>query len=70
MLVLSRKIEESIVIANAITITVLAVRGGKVRLGIVAPEGVPLDRQEKHVLKMAQCTGGNHDGGHHRICGG
>jgi hypothetical protein len=29
-----------------------------------------VDRQEIHVLKRAQCMGGKHDEGHHRICGG
>jgi carbon storage regulator len=38
MLVLSRKKNESIVIDNNITITVVEIRGDKVRLGIVAPK--------------------------------
>ena len=46
MLVLSRKKNESIVIDNAITVTVVEIRGDKVRLGIVAPKEVPVHRQE------------------------
>jgi carbon storage regulator len=46
MLVLSRKKNESIVINNDITITVVEIRGDKVRLGIVAPKTVPVHRQE------------------------
>ncbi len=46
MLVLSRKKNESIVINDTITITVVEVRGDKVRLGIVAPKEVPVHRQE------------------------
>jgi carbon storage regulator len=46
MLVLSRKKNESIVINNDITITVVEIRGDKVRLGIVAPKSVPVHRQE------------------------
>lgn len=46
MLVLSRKKNESIVINNDITITVVEIRGDKVRLGIVAPINVPVHRQE------------------------
>ncbi len=46
MLVLSRKKNESIVIDNNITITVVEIRGDKVRLGIVAPKDVPVHRQE------------------------
>jgi carbon storage regulator len=45
MLVLSRKKNESIVINNDITITVVEIRGDKVRLGIVAPKDVPVHRQ-------------------------
>lgn len=46
MLVLSRKKNESIVINSDITITVVEIRGDKVRLGIVAPKEVPVHRQE------------------------
>jgi len=46
MLVLSRKKNESIVIDNNITVTVVEIRGDKVRLGIVAPKDVPVHRQE------------------------
>ncbi len=46
MLVLSRKKNESIVINNDITITVVEIRGDKVRLGIVAPKDVPVHRHE------------------------
>jgi carbon storage regulator len=46
MLVLSRKKNESIVINNDITITVVEIRGDKVRLGIVAPKEVEVHRQE------------------------
>jgi carbon storage regulator len=46
MLVLSRKKNESIVINNDVIITVVEVRGDKVRLGIVAPKDVPVHREE------------------------
>ncbi len=46
MLVLSRKKNESIVINNDIVVTVVEIRGDKVRLGIVAPKEVPVHRQE------------------------
>ena len=46
MLVLSRKKNESIVINNDITITIVEIRGDKVRLGIVAPKEIPVHRQE------------------------
>ena len=46
MLVLSRKIGEEIVIGTNIRITVVAIKGGKVRLGIAAPKEVVVDRKE------------------------
>ena len=46
MLVLSRKKNESIVIANDVVITVVEIRGDKIRLGIVAPKAVPVHRLE------------------------
>ena len=46
MLVLSRKRDERIVIGDNIVITVVDVRGDKVRLGIEAPSEVPVHRQE------------------------
>ena len=42
MLVLSRKPGEKINIGSGITITVVEVRGNKIRLGIDAPENVPI----------------------------
>jgi len=46
MLVLSRKKNESIVIRDDITITIVEIRGDKVRLGIEAPQEVPVHRRE------------------------
>ena len=46
MLVLSRKKSESIVINDNVVITVVEVRGDKVRLGIQAPREVPVHRKE------------------------
>src|SRR6202023_2646727 len=46
MLVLSRKKNESIVIDDTIIVTVVEIRGDKVRLGIQAPKEVPVHRQE------------------------
>ena len=46
MLVLSRKKNETIIINNDIVITVVEIRGDKVRLGIEAPKDVPVHRQE------------------------
>jgi carbon storage regulator len=46
MLVLSRKIGERIIINDAITVEVLQIVGNRVRLGITAPDGIPIMREE------------------------
>ena len=46
MLVLSRQRDETIVIADNIEITVVDIRGDKVRLGINAPAHIPVHRKE------------------------
>jgi carbon storage regulator len=46
MLVLSRKKDEAIVVGDNVVITVVEIRGDKVRLGIEAPKEVPVHRQE------------------------
>ncbi len=46
MLVLSRQRDESIIIGDNIIITVVDIRGDKVRLGIEAPTEIPVHRQE------------------------
>jgi len=46
MLVLSRQRDETIMIGDDIEITVVDIRGDKVRLGITAPASVPVHRKE------------------------
>lgn len=46
MLVLTRRVDESIAIGDSITVTVLAVEGDRVKLGITAPREVLILRQE------------------------
>ncbi len=46
MLVLSRKVNETIRIADNITVTVVAVEGGAVKLGVQAPSAVAVHRGE------------------------
>ena len=46
MLVLSRKLNESIVIGENIVVTVIDIRGDKIRLGIEAPRHVSVHRRE------------------------
>ena len=46
MLVLSRQRDESIMIGDNIVVTIVDIRGDKVRLGINAPSEIPVHRQE------------------------
>jgi carbon storage regulator len=61
MLVLSRKVNETIIINDNIVITVVDIRGDKVRLGIEAPKDVPVHRQEVYdAIKRAEGASGTH----------
>jgi len=46
MLVLSRQRDESIVIGDNVVVTIVDIRGDKVRLGVDAPAEVPVHRRE------------------------
>jgi carbon storage regulator len=46
MLILTRRIGETLMIGDEVTVTVLAVKGGQVRLGVNAPKDVPVHREE------------------------
>lgn len=53
MLVLSRRLAETLRIGDDIEITVIGVSGNQVRLGIVAPREVTVDREEVYQRKKA-----------------
>ncbi len=63
MLVLSRKKNESIIIADNVVITVIEIRGDKVRLGIDAPREIPIHRSEVHdaIKKEREAAARNED---------
>jgi carbon storage regulator len=46
MLVLTRKVHQSIMIGDEVEIVVLEVRGEQVRIGIRAPKSIPVHRKE------------------------
>ena len=48
MLVLSRKCRESIIIGEGVTVTILEIKGGRVKLGLMAPSQTPVHRAEVH----------------------
>jgi carbon storage regulator len=58
MLVLTRKSNQSIMIGDDIEVSVLAVMGEKVRIGISAPRDVPVFRKEVYLeIKLDETTG-------------
>jgi carbon storage regulator len=56
MLVLTRKPEQSLVFGDSITVTVLAIEGDRVKLGIQAPRDVAVLRQEVQAQLQAANT--------------
>ena len=58
MLVLSRHRDESIMIGDDVVVTIVDIRGDKVRLGIDAPQDIPVHRQEVYdaIVRSSQVT--------------
>jgi carbon storage regulator len=68
MLILTRRIGESVFIGEEVRMTVLGVRGTQVRIGINAPKDVPVHREEIYYRIKNEQGGGNqfdnNDGGY------
>ncbi|HJY41811.1 MAG TPA: carbon storage regulator [Steroidobacteraceae bacterium] len=60
MLVLSRRLNQTIVIAGRVRVTVLAITPNRVELGVEAPLQIAVDREEIH-LRRRQCRIGAAD---------
>ena len=70
MLILTRRVGETVVIGNDVDITVLGVKGNQVRLGVKAPREISVHREEiyKRIKGEAKGNGaarGNGHNGHH-----
>jgi carbon storage regulator len=68
MLILTRRVGESVMIGHEVTVTVLGVKGNQVRIGVNAPKSVAVHREEiyERIKREEQGLGnGNGNSGHH-----
>jgi carbon storage regulator len=59
MLILTRRVEETLLIGDNITVTILGIKGNQIRLGITAPRDMEVDREEVRERKNADKRAGN-----------
>lgn len=52
MLILTRRPDEALIIGSNIKVHVMQVNGNQVRIGIEAPKGITVDREEVHLRKQ------------------
>ena len=62
MLILTRRVGETVMIGDDVTITVLGVKGNQVRVGINAPKHVAVHREEIYERIKREQQGGGSDG--------
>ena len=63
MLILTRRIGETLMIGDDVTVTVLGVKGNQVRLGVNAPKNVAVHREEIYQKIQAEQGADNGDNG-------
>ena len=62
MLILTRRVGETVMIGNDVTVTVLGVKGNQVRVGINAPKNVAVHREEIYERIKREQQGGDANG--------
>ena len=60
MLILTRRVGETVMIGNDVTVTVLGVKGNQVRVGVNAPKEVAVHREEiyERIMREVEAAGG------------
>lgn len=64
MLILTRRVDESLVIGDNVTVTILSVKGNQVRIGVDAPRDATVHREElaqKHDSRDYKLSSGGDD---------
>ena len=64
MLILTRRINESLIIGDKVTVTILGVKGNQVRIGVDAPRNVAVHRQELTEKQESPVDDGTSDSSH------
>ena len=65
MLILTRRVGETVMIGNDVTVTILGVKGNQVRVGINAPKNVSVHREEIYERIKREQQGGDSQGDAH-----